>query len=153
MEMKPVRCISYKADLVYRYSAGKAASRFLVDLRDNKKIMATRCQKCGTTYIPPRSVCGQCFVTLNEWVEVGPQGTLTRFTVVQFPFWDPISGSQRAVPYVLGFIHLDGADLPLQHYLEKSDSGDLKVGARVEPVFKTERFGTLADIEYFRIVG
>jgi len=83
-DQKPRR-ISYHAVLPFRYSAGRAASRFFAELRDHKRIMATRCSKCGKAYVPPRPVCGECFMPLEEWVEVGPGGTLVGFTVVYFP--------------------------------------------------------------------
>lgn len=150
-EPKP-RTIAYRAVLPFRYSAGRAASRFFAELRDNKRIMATRCSGCGKAYVPPRPVCGECYLPLEEWVEVGPGGTLVGYTVVTFPFLDPLTGRQRPVPYGYGFIVLDGAATKIQHFIDETDIGKLRAGMRVEPVFKSERQGNFADIETFRIV-
>jgi putative sterol carrier protein len=55
--------------------------------------------------------------------------------------------SPVAVPYTLALVHLDGADTNLLHLA----SGDLKAGDRVRAVFKTERAGSLLDIEGFAL--
>jgi len=151
-ESKP-RQIAYHAVLPFRYSAGQAASRFFAELRDHKRFLATRCGRCGKAYVPPRPVCGECFEPLDTWVEVGPQGTLVGFTVVHFPFLDPLTGKARPVPYGYGFIVLDGAATKIQHFIEETDIDRLRFGLKVEPVFKDKRQGNFADIEHFRIVG
>jgi len=150
-DRKPRR-ISYHAVLPFRYSAGQAASRFFSELRDHKRIMATRCSRCGKAYVPPRPVCGECFLPLEEWVEVGPRGTLVGYTVVYFPFLDPLTGKERPVPYGYGFILLDGVATKIQHFIEETDINRLRFGLKVEPVFEEERHGTFADIRCFRIV-
>jgi hypothetical protein len=55
--------------------------------------------------------------------------------------------SPVAVPYTLALVHLDGADTNLLHLA----SGPLKAGDRVRAVFKTERTGSLLDIEGFAL--
>ena len=128
------------------------SSRFFVELRDNKKIMATKCKKCDRAYVPPRPVCGECFEPADEWVEVGPKGTLVGYTVVTYPFLDPLTGKERPVPYGYGFIQLDGCSNKIQHFLEETEMEKLKAGMKVEAIFKEERQGNFADIEFFRIV-
>ena len=150
-DQKPRR-ISFDAHLSYRYSAGPTASRFFTELRDNKRIMAMRCSTCGKVHVPPRVVCGQCYRPLEEWLEVGPGGTLLGYTVVRYAFLDPLTGKKRPVPYGYGFILLDGADAFIQHFLDETDIDKLRVGLRVEAVFKQERLGNFADMEYFRVI-
>ncbi len=152
MEQKEPRIMKYPAVLPFKYSAGKAASRFFCELRDNKKIMGAKCSKCGNAYVPPRPVCGQCFEATDEWIECGPRGTLVGYTVVTYPFLDPLTGKERPVPYGYGFILLDGSTTKIQHFLEVAEMEKLKSGLRVEPVFKEEREGNFADIKFFRIV-
>lgn len=150
-ESKP-RTIGYRAVLPFHYSAGRAASRFFAELRDKKRILATRCSSCGKAYVPPRPVCGECYLPLEEWVEVGPGGTLVGYTVVTFPFLDPLTGKPRPIPYGYGFIVLDGAATKIQHFIDETDIGKIRTGMRVEPVFKSERQGNFADIETFKIM-
>ena len=64
----------------YNYTAGEVASRFLLEVRNNKKIMGTRCDKCTKVYVPPRKFCEECFVTATEWVELDNVGEIESFT-------------------------------------------------------------------------
>jgi len=114
--------------------------------------MAVKCPQCGKVYIPPRRVCGACFVEMDDFVEVGPQGAIGTFTILRYAFIDPETGEQKPVPYGYGFIRLDGADTLFQHYIDIQDESKLVIGARVEPVFADVPKGTVKDIEYFRII-
>ena len=87
------------------YTAGAVGSRFLIELRDNKKIMGTKCPACDMVYVPARSVCKYCFAQLDQWVEVSDTGTLQTYTV---------AGQRNGVqpvdpPIIYGIIQLDGA--------------------------------------------
>ena len=44
--LKPLS-VTYVADMPYKYHAGYYYSRFLRELRDNKKIVGVKCPKCG----------------------------------------------------------------------------------------------------------
>ena len=136
----------------FNYAIGLHGSKFFKELKENKKIMAIKCDKCGTVYIPPRKVCGPCFREMTEWVEVGPKGEIGTFTILRYAFIDPETGEQKPVPYGYGFIKLDGADTLFQHYIDIDDESKVKIGARVEAVFAEERKGTIKDIQSFRII-
>jgi len=45
----------------FRWSAGLYGSRFLTEIRDEKKFIGIRCPKCGKVYVPMRRVCGPCY--------------------------------------------------------------------------------------------
>ena len=71
--------------LPYQYFAGAVGSRFLLALRDGKKILGVRGAKSGRTVVPPRQTCERTFERLDQdWVEVGPEGTVTGFTVIRY---------------------------------------------------------------------
>ncbi len=140
------------AEQPFKYAVGMYGSRFFREIRDNRRFMGVKCPACGKVYIPPRGVCGNCFVEMNEWVEVGPGGSIGTYTILRYAFIDPETGAQKPVPYGYGFIKLDGADTLFQHYINIEDESKIRVGARVEPVFKKEMKGSIRDIEYFRIV-
>jgi hypothetical protein len=53
-------------------------------------------------------------------------------------------------PYLLGIIRLDGADTGLCHFLGETSFEELRVGMKVEAVFKENREGNILDIAYFR---
>lgn len=137
----------------FRYAIGLHGSKFFHELRDHKRILAIRCPKCRKVYVPPRGVCGECFVAMTEFVEVGPTGYIATFTILRYNFIDPETGEQKPVPYGYGFIRLDGADTLFQHYIDIQDETKIRIGARVEPVFAARRRGTIRDILNFRVVG
>src|SRR3990167_1796883 len=58
----------------------------------------------------------------------------------------------RPVPFGMGLIQLDGADTTLNHYLDETDLGRLRLGLRVDAVFKEPREGNMGDIRLFRVL-
>lgn len=147
--------LEYQTNFEYDYAAGRHGSKFMSALRDQRRLLGTRCSSCGRVLVPPRPVCGICAARTDEWVEVGPTGTITGFTVVEIPFIDPMTGVQRPVPYGFAFIRLTGADTNLYHFLEENRHDRISVGMEVEAVFKPdgEREGALSDIVHFRTAG
>jgi len=143
---------SGEAEQPFHYAVGMHGSKFFTEIRDNKRFLGLKCPKCGMVYIPPRGVCGRCFVEMKDWVEVGPGGVIGTFTILRYAFIDPETGEQKPIPYGYGFIRFDGADTLFQHYIDIDDESKIKIGARVEPVFAEKRKGSIRDIEYFRIV-
>jgi uncharacterized OB-fold protein len=136
----------------FNYAVGMHGSKFFKELSENRKFLGIKCPECNKVYIPPRRVCGKCFVEMTDFVEVGPKGKIGTFTILRYEFIDPETGEQKPVPYGYGFIHLDGADTLFQHYIDIDDESKIKIGARVEPVFSEEKKGTIKDILYFRVI-
>lgn len=128
------------------YSAGAVGSRFLIELRDKKRIMGTRCPACNRVYVPARSICKDCFGQLDEWVEVSDRGTVLTYAVDHES--KPIQ--PMATPIIYGIIQLDGADTGFVHMLGEVDPEQLRVGMKVQAVFKEERVGNILDIKYFK---
>ncbi len=135
--------ITAEVNLTFSYAAGEAASRFLVALRDEKKIYGTRCPGCRRVLVPARSFCPRCFVDTSEWIEVGPAGTLVALAPAS-----RLQGAPTALP--LGLIRLDGADTALVHFIGEADFDALRIGQRVTAVFAETRGGSILDIAYFQ---
>ena len=133
----------------YSYAAGPARSKFLLHLRDDKKIMGTICPTCGRVHVPARSTCLKCFESMEEWVEVSNEGLLETFTVVYAS--SPVYCDDR--PFALGIIRLDGADTGLAHRLGEIDFEKIRIGMRLRAVFEDQRRGDIRDIKYFRPVS
>lgn len=130
----------------YWHHAGSVRSRFLVELRNNKKIMGTRCPQCNRVYVPARSTCLICFSQLDEWVEVNDRGIVMTYTIVyqeEPPY--PLPS-----PFAYGIIKLDGSDTGLVHILGEIEPENIKIGMQVKAVFKEKREGSILDIKYFR---
>ncbi len=145
--------VAYMADMPYDYHAGFYYSRFLMELRDNKRIYGVKCPRCGKIYVPPRVVCRDCFVTMVEFVPVGNEGTLLAFTVTNFPYTDTTRGEPKNIPYTAAYIKLDGSDSNIVHCLEETDEKKIKAGLRVRAVFSETRTGDyFHDIDHFEII-
>ena len=129
-----------------RYSAGAVGSRFLIEIRDKKRITGTRCPTCNRVYVPARSICKDCFGQLDEWVEVSDKGTVLTYTVCNQP--NPVQPVET--PLVYGIIQLDGADTGFVHMLGEVDPEQLRIGMRVQAVFKEQREASILDIKYFK---
>ena len=136
--------------LEYRYTAGRAASRFLRGVEQGK-LLGQRCPQCRKVYVPPRGACPACGVPTEEEVELGNKGTVTTFCVVNVPFY----GQKLEIPYVSATILLDGADIGLMHLIQECPAEDVHMGMRVEAVWvpPEERKPTLESIRYFRPTG
>lgn len=159
--LQSLSSITAGVNLTFNYAAGEAASRFLIALRDEKRIYGTRCPRCGRVLVPARSFCSRCYTDTSEWVEVGPRGTLIAYT----PFPQPCSGDRKSADpllpkgegrrenYGLALIHLDGADTNILHLLSATLLNSLAAGTRVEAVFAEKRSGSVLDIAYFRPVS
>jgi uncharacterized OB-fold protein len=135
-----------KLALPYTYFAGRVGSKFLTTIRDEKKIMGIKCNKCNKVFVPPRQTCDVCMEDIRDnWVDVQNTGKVTNFTVVRY---DDKHLPKKA-PYVLAMIQLDGADTPLVHVVEGIDLDKAKIGMKVQAVFAKETTNTILDIDHF----
>lgn len=151
MAEKGVDIIEGTISLPYRWSTGPVAARFLEGLK-HKKILGTRCFRCGRTLVPARSFCPRCFVDTSDWVELADRGRLRTYTIVNYTF----EGQPMPPPYMIGIIELEGADVGFTHFVGGLDLSDfdkvaerLAPGTRVQAVWQQERVGRITDIEYF----
>jgi uncharacterized OB-fold protein len=134
-----------KIRVPYEWSVGDYGSRFFYELKENCRIWGTKCSRCKKVFVPPRKTCPDCFFQIGEWLEVGPAGKLTSFTVVRYSAKTHIASA----PFAIGIIQLDGSDTGLVHLIGGVDLDDIRSGMRVKPVFREERKGNYLDILYF----
>lgn len=146
------QAIAWQGDMpiTSRYTAGIAGERFFRAIKDEARILGTRCDSCDLIYVPATMFCERCFTQLDEWVEVSSTGHLFTFTVLLRDLEDRVLEE----PQVLAYVKLDGCDGGLVHYLGEIDMKELYIGLEVEAVFKeaAEREGSILDIKYFRPV-
>jgi len=146
--LKDVEPLTLKGQIAvpYTWHVGDVGSRFLVALRDDKKILGSKCPSCGTTYVPARKNCGTCFEDIDEWVEVKPEGVIEAFTIVHYSH--PVQPVKP--PFAYALIKLDGADVGFLHLIKK-DLDKIKNGLRVKAKFSGERTGKILDIDSFEL--
>jgi uncharacterized OB-fold protein len=133
------------------YTAGLAGARFLREIKEHGRFMATPCRNCGITYLPPRLYCERCFRQLEEWIEVPSTGHVHTFTVLHLD----LNGNRLPAPRVIAFVQVDGTDGGLVHYLGGVEPEHVYIGMPVEAVFKApeERRGSILDIAHFQPAG
>ncbi|MEB3780770.1 MAG: Zn-ribbon domain-containing OB-fold protein [Desulfurococcales archaeon] len=103
--------------------------------------------KCGDDlYVPPLTFCPDH--SEGELVELEDvEWVVETYTIVQ----EDMYGGKLEKPQVIAFIKPRGAKGGIIHYLNV-DPSEVRVGMRVEPVFRRERRGLITDIEYFKPV-
>jgi uncharacterized OB-fold protein len=143
---EPGVTIDGHVEVEYHWSAGVAGSRFFTELRDNGKIMGTKCPECERVLVPPRIFCEECFVDADEWVEVSHQGEILTYAESYFG----LQGQRLEEPWYIGIVKLDGADGGLFHRLVAENGAQIAIGGRVEAVLAAERKGHILDIEHFK---
>jgi uncharacterized OB-fold protein len=149
-ESAPVTMFERNVALPYELSAGELLSRFYDDIRERGVVHGVRCTSCGVVVVPPTVACARCWAPTDGWIALSDRGTVTTFVVVNVPF----HGQQMPLPYVLARILLDGAGTSFLHVLGEIGHADVRMGMRVEAVWRAARTGFLNDdVEYFRPSG
>jgi uncharacterized OB-fold protein len=115
--------------LHYRYTYGVAGQKFISALKEGK-IIASRCRKCRTSYLPPKLYCTNCFKQVDDFEEVKVKGKIVAMA------W----GEK-----IYCFVTFEGFKGGLVHFASEK----CKIGDTVRPVFKDEREGRITDILYF----
>jgi uncharacterized OB-fold protein len=146
----PVTGVITPVSLDYLYAASPEESAFFRGLAEGR-ILGQRCPECHKVYVPPRGACPVDGVPTTEEVELPATGTITTFCVVNVPFL----GQKITPPYVSAYVLLDGADIALQHLVQEIPAADVRMGMRVEAVWRPreEWDTTIENISHFRPTG
>ncbi|NKR24241.1 DNA-binding protein [Rhodococcus hoagii] len=146
----PVTDIVTPIDLHYTHTASFEETYYLRGLMEGK-IIGGRTDANGKVYVPPRGANPTDGMPTKEQVEVSDKGTITTFCIVNVPFL----GQQIKPPYVAAYVLLDGADIPFLHLILDVDAGEVRMGMRVEAVWrpKEEWEYSLRNVSHFRPSG
>jgi len=68
-----------------------------------RRLMGTKCAKCGAIDCPPRAICHKCLCNRFQWVEFKGRGRLLTYTIIHF---SPTQ-FQALAPYAVGIVKLD----------------------------------------------
>ncbi|HLD74686.1 MAG TPA: Zn-ribbon domain-containing OB-fold protein [Bdellovibrionota bacterium] len=132
----------------YEYDTGLGIGKFLQGLKEGK-ILGTHCEKCNRTVVPPRIFCELCFGTQISWKELKTTGRVNTFSLC-YVNWDATIIKEPHIPAV---IEIDGATPPcgIMHLIDEVRPEDVKIGMKVQAVFKDERErqGSITDIKYW----
>lgn len=132
----------------YLYTAGAAGERFFQTIKTKGVFMATTCQECRITYLPPRVYCERCFADLSEtWSQVPSTGRVHSYTVVH----RDQDGQPVNPPQIVAYVRMDGTDGGLIGRVLQTSLTEVHLDMPVEAVLRPRRArrGVLDDIEGF----
>jgi hypothetical protein len=151
----PVTMLVVPTTIEIQHTASLPESAFLRALEEGKLLGARtrkgRAGEKGKVYFPAREADPATGQQLDEFIELPDKGTVTTFAIINIPF----AGQRIKPPYVAAYVLLDGADIPFLHLVTEIDATDVRMGMRVEAVWKPrEEWGLGIDnIDYFRPTG
>jgi uncharacterized OB-fold protein len=128
----------------YTRSLGPVVGAFLTGLRDGR-ILGVRTAS-GRVLVPPTEYDPETSDPVpDDFVEVGPAGTVTTWAWVS----RPRAKHPLDRPFAWALIQLDGADTALLHAVDAGAERSVHTGLRVRPVWRDERVGHVLDIACF----
>jgi uncharacterized OB-fold protein len=153
-DREPVTLLVVPSAIEIQHTASQPESTFLRGLEEGKLIGAYAILENGEkgkVYFPAREADPATGKQITEFVELPDRGTVTTFAIINIPF----AGQRIQPPYVAAYVLLDGADIPFLHLVTEIDAADVRMGMRVEAVWRPrDEWGLGIDnIEYFRPTG
>jgi uncharacterized protein len=146
----PVTMLVTPVSLEIDHTASHEESAYLRALEQGK-LLGARTAPSGKVYFPPHGADPATGLQTAEFVELPDKGTVTTFAIINIPFM----GQRIKPPYVAAYVLLDGADIPFLHLIQEIDASEVRMGMRVQAVWKPrEEWGLGIDnIQYFRPTG
>ena len=128
----------------YVYTYGLAGEKFFRTVKDKGTFLATYCEDCDISFVPPKVYCDSCFKELDSYIDVGTIGYVETFTL-SFMNMD---GSEKQVPELLAMVRIGDTDGGLIHYLKGFEIDEIGIGMPVKAIFKpmAKRTGSIEDI-------
>ena len=117
----------YDIDYIHSYAQDSEFFRAL----GKKKLMGSKCCKCGYTYATPRGHCMMCG-SETDWYELPNEGRVHTYTTCYF-------GSEKFLPetpFNLIMVEFDGVDSLFMARLIGADQEDIKIGMKVKARFR-----------------
>lgn len=149
-DQEPVTMVITPIEMTIQHTASHEESAYLRAIAEGK-LLGARTGEKGKVYFPPHGADPATGQPTTEFVELPDKGTVTTFAIINIPF----QGQRIKPPYVAAYVLLDGADIPFLHLVADVDAHEVRMGIRVEAVWKPrEQWGFGIDnIEYFRPTG
>ena len=132
----------------HRYTLGVAGERFFKAMRDEGRLLASRCPRCQDAFLPPKMYCERCFEETTEWTSVEGPGYVESYTLLHLS----LDEEPLEEPVVVAFIIWKGIRGGLVHRISGVGPDAALKGMAVEPEWAQDRTGSLADIRHFQPV-
>ena len=149
-DREPVKIQVTPSSIEIQHTASLPETAFLKALEEGK-LLAARTGEHGKVYFPPKEADPATGLELDQFIELEDKGTVTTYAIINIPF----PGQRIKPPYVAAYVLLDGADIPFLHLVTEIDPADVRMGMRVQAVWKPrEEWGLGIDnIDHFRPTG
>lgn len=149
-DREPVTVQVTPSSIEIQHTASLPETAFLRGLEEGK-LLGARTGKDGKVYFPPKEADPATGLALDNFIELPDKGTVTTFAIINIPF----AGQRIKPPYVAAYVLLDGADIAFLHLIQEIDATEVRMGMRVEAVWKPrDEWGLGIDnIEYFKPTG
>ena len=137
-----------KIPVSYVYTYGIAGEKYFREIKENAKLVGTKCKRCNFIYLPPQMYCERCFERLEDYIEVGSRGVVHTYTLC----YEKMDGKKSDQPAILALVRIKGTQGGVIHWLGEVALEKVEIGMEVEAVFKPkrERKGSILDIKYFK---
>lgn len=94
-----------------------------LDYIQSKKLMGSKCKKCGALYVPPRKLCTACNSTDLEWKEMSGKGKIAAFSCIGVGTTFMVKkGYSMKKPYCFSVIQLDEGPMVSGQLLDVDES-------------------------------
>jgi uncharacterized OB-fold protein len=100
------------------------------DFIGENKLMAAKCQNCGTILLPPKPMCTKCLSTNLTWSKIEGTGELQSYTVIHIA----PEKFQAIAPYTVGIVEFKN-ELRLPGMIKNLPIEKLKVGLKLKIAF------------------
>ena len=98
-----------------------------------RRLMAVKCENCGSVFVPPRPMCTNCFSKELAWTQLDTKGKLVTYTVIYIA----PEQFQPLAPYAYGIIELENG-LRLPGMIKGIEHENMEVGIELEVDFDTK---------------
>ncbi len=137
---------AFELGYTYTRSTGPVVGRFLTGLRD-RQIIGVRASD-GRVIVPPMEFDPDTAEALDDFVQVAEEGEIVSWAWVK----SPREAHPSDAPFAWAMIRLDGADVPMVHWVRAASEDALATGMRVRAVWADETVGFITDIQCFEAV-
>ena len=137
---------AFELGFTYTRSTGPVVGRFLTELK-KRNIVGIRASD-GRVIVPPMEYDPDTAEELSEFVEVGQEGEIISFAWVKYPR----EAHPSEKPFAWAMIKLDGADVPMVHWVASGSEELVSNGARVKATWSDHTKGYIPDIACFELV-
>ena len=131
----------------FNFWVGLPMDKFYDGLKEGK-LIGNKCPKCGKVFLPPRKTCGDCFVRVDEYVDMPETAVLKNFTVTNYKVAERKSRKVKK-DIMVGLVQVDGSDTAMMLQIMNTTPAELKTGMKLKIVWNKRLKGHPDDIRGF----